>query len=71
MNYIEWAQEYYKDAERVMKTIKKYEKILKNTGQANEEKLNSIIASYRYIYYDVLNTAKMLESRAKGNENAA
>ena len=71
MNYIEWAQEYYKDAERVMKTIKKYEKILKNTGQTNEEKLNSIIASYRYIYYDVLNTAKMLESRAKVNENAA
>ncbi len=71
MNYIEWAQEYYKDAERVMKTIRKYEAILKNKGHANEEKLNSIIASYRYIYYDVLNTAKMLESRAKENKNAA
>ena len=28
--------------------------------------INSIIASYRNIYYDVFNTARMLEERAKG-----
>ncbi|MCH5303363.1 MAG: hypothetical protein J1E41_00745 [Ruminococcus sp.] len=71
MNYTEWAQEYYRDAENVMKTIKKYENILKNSKEPNEENLNSIIASYRYIYYDILNTAKMLDERAKENKNAA
>ena len=37
----------------------------KNSKKENLEKLNSKIASYRYIYYDLLNTAKLLEKRAK------
>ncbi len=71
MNYNEWAEEYYKDAENIKKTMNKYEKILAEEKPRNEENINSIIAFYRYVYYDLINTAKMLKERAEVKENAA
>ena len=71
MDYNEWAEEYLYDAENLLKTIRKYEKLLKSGDEKNEENINSIIASYRYIYYDLINTAKMMKERAKDKENAA
>lgn len=65
------AREYYVSAEKLKKTISKYENKLKTAEQRNLEEINSIIASYRNIYYDVFNTARMLEERAKEKENAA
>lgn len=71
MDYFTWSQEYYNDAENLLKTIRKYEEQLKKGETDNLEFLNSTISSYRYIYYDLLNTAKMLESRAMEEKNAA
>lgn len=71
MNYFTWSQEYYKDAENLQKTIVKYENALKKGEVQNLEMLNSIIANYRNIYYDVLDTAKMLEARAMEQNYAA
>lgn len=71
MNYNEWAEEYIKDAENLKKVIDKYYKLIKEGKATNEENVNSIIASYRYIYYDLINTAKMLKERAKESVNAA
>ena len=71
MNYFTWSQEYYKDAENLLKTIRKYEKILKEGNIQNLEMLNSVLANYRNIYYDILNTAKMLEARGMEQKNAA
>lgn len=71
MNYIEWAEEYINDAEKIKKVIDKYYKLLKDGETTNEENINSVIASYRYIYYDLINTAKMLKARAKENVDAA
>lgn len=71
MNYIEWANEYYKDAENLKKTINKYESILKEGKDKNEEKLNKTISFYTYVYYDLVNTAKMLEKKGKKKVNAA
>ncbi len=71
MNYIEWAEEYINDAEKIKKVIDKYYKLLKDGETTNEENINSVIASYRYIYYDLINTAKMLKARAKENADAA
>jgi hypothetical protein len=70
MNYNEWAEEYFNDAKNVMKTIKKYEKRIESGEETNEENINSIIAFYRYVYYDILNTAKMLKNRAEAINNA-
>ncbi len=71
MDYFTWSQEYYRDAENLLKTIRKYELMLKEGNVKNLEKINSIIAKYRGIYYDVLNTARMLEERALVQTNAA
>lgn len=71
MDYFIWSQEYYRDAENLLKTIRKYEQQLKAGETDNLELLNSTISSYRYIYYDLRNTAKMLESRAMEEINAA
>lgn len=71
MNYNKWAEEYIKDAENLKKVIDKYYKLIKDGKATNEENVNSIIASYRYIYYDLINTAKMLKERAKESVNAA
>lgn len=71
MDYFTWSQEYYNDAENLLKTIRKYEEQLKKGEADNLEFLNSTISSYRYIYYDLLNTAKMLEARAMEEKNAA
>lgn len=70
MNYNEWAEEYFNDAKNVMKTIKKYEKRIESGEETNEENINSIIAFYRYVYYDIMNTAKMLKNRAEAINNA-
>lgn len=73
MNYFTWSQEYYRDAENLLKTIRKYETALKEGKVQNLELINSIISNYRNIYYDVLNTGKLLESRGLETEqnNAA
>lgn len=80
MDYFTMSQEYYRDSEKILKTMRKYESKLNECRKENLEKLNSTIASYRYIYYDLLNTAKLLEERArkfgkntkdKENRNAA
>ena len=71
MDYFTWSQEYYRDAENLLKTIRKYEQQLKAGETDNLELLNSTISSYRYIYYDLRNTAKMLKSRAMEEINAA
>lgn len=72
MNYKEWSDEYFRDAENLLKTIRKYEKMLEDKNPKNLEKINSIIITYRNIYYDILNTGKLLLARANGDEyNAA
>ena len=65
MDYFTMSKEYVQDAKKILKTLRKYEAKLKKSKKENLEKLNSKIASYRYIYYDLLNTAKLLEKRAK------
>lgn len=65
MDYFTMSKEYYQDAKKILKTLRKYEAELNKSKKENLEKLNSKIASYRYIYYDLLNTAKLLEKRAK------
>lgn len=71
MNYKKWAEEYFNDAENVMKTVKKYEKRIESGEEKNEENINSIIAFYRYVYYDLINTGKMLLKKSEGKTNAA
>ena len=63
LNYFTWSQEYYETAEELKKTIKKYETVLKEGKVQNLELINSIIATYKNIYYDLINTGKLIEER--------
>ncbi len=71
MNYHTWSQEYYRDAKNIAEVIKKYEKQLKSRRSVNLENLNAIIAAYRKIYYDLLDSAHILEARAGDDRDAA
>ncbi|MGN1138016.1 MAG: hypothetical protein ACI4RM_01085 [Ruminococcus sp.] len=71
MDYFTWSQEYFRDAENLKQTIKKYEEQLKSADYTNLECINSKISTYRNIYYDLINIAKELESRSKESYNAA
>ena len=71
LDYFTWSQEYYRDAQNLKETIKKYEEQLKSADYTNLEFLNSTISTYRNIYYDLINIAKELESRSKEKINAA
>ncbi len=71
MDYFAWSQEYYRDAKNLLSTIEKYKNLLKNADRLNYEQLNSTLSSYRYIYYDLMNTARNLEERAKESLDAA
>ncbi|MCR5653204.1 MAG: hypothetical protein K6F88_05320 [Ruminococcus sp.] len=69
MDYFTMSQEYFRDADAIHKTMRKYEAKLSGCRKENLEKLNSTIASYRYIYYDLYNTAKLLLKRAQKIES--
>lgn len=71
MDYFTWSQEYYKDAENVLNTIKKYENALNNGEITNMEMVNSLVANYKCIYRELLNTGRILEQRAKEQRVAA
>ena len=65
MDYFTMSKDCYRDAEQLLKTIRKYEAKLSGSKKENLEKLNSKIASYRFIYYVLINTAKLLGKRAE------
>ncbi|MBQ5397897.1 MAG: hypothetical protein IIU14_00485 [Ruminococcus sp.] len=66
MNYHDWSNEYFRDAEKIKKTLEKYEKMLREGKSKNKEKLNTTVFAYRNIYYELLNTGRMLRDRANG-----
>lgn len=65
MDYKAMSEEYYETAKGLKRTIGKYKNMLKGS-KCNREYVNAQIAGFRSIYYDVVNTAKLLENRAKG-----
>ena len=61
MDYNEWAQEYFTQAKKIQNRIKSLEAL----SSSNAESMNSMINSYKYIYYELIGTAKLLEEKAK------
>ena len=63
MDYMNWAEEYYRDADSLLPVIEKYKAKLKHSRGKNYEHLNSVIMNYRLIYFDLIRTGKTLEER--------
>jgi hypothetical protein len=66
MDYKAMADEYYKTAENLQRTQRKYEDQLKTCKACNREKLNGTIAYYRSLHREMIHTAVILSRRANG-----
>lgn len=65
MNYLEWSENYRKDAEKILRVIEKKKALLKDASQDEKTTLSRDILRYRKIYYDLMQTACLLRDRAK------
>lgn len=65
MDYVEWANQYYKDALKIKSVVSKYKEQLKTAKTVTEmHHLESKIISYKLIYRDLRNTGDLLMQRA-------
>ncbi len=73
MNYLEWAEEYRRDALRVHSVIEKKKALLneRNLTADRRKQIGDAIISYRMIYRELLKTAEILQYRAQERDHAA
>lgn len=65
MDYVEWANQYYADANKIKEVVQKYkERIKRAKTKAEKEELKSKMVSYDLIYKDLRNTGDLLFKRA-------
>lgn len=65
MDYVLWSNEYFDEADKILRNIEVLKKRLKNATFDEAKNLNSQITAYRYIYYELCLTGKHLMSKAK------
>ncbi len=66
MNYFEWSQQYYDTAKDIDNTILKLKKQRCKACLTEKKELDLKIAKYRTIFYECMQTARLLELRHKG-----
>ncbi|MBQ8860856.1 MAG: hypothetical protein IJ015_05935 [Ruminococcus sp.] len=64
MDYIKWSQEYFLEAQKVLKAIENKKKKLRNASLDERHTINADIIRLRNIYYECMLTAKHLSERA-------
>ena len=67
MDYLEWAREYYQNAQRVKAVIERRYRQLKDSSLTadSRKRLNDELKEYRRIYYDLTKTGDLLRDRAE------
>lgn len=67
MNYLEWAEEYYENARRVLEVIEKKKKNLYNKRITADmrKSLCDAIKAYRRIYYELRDIGDTLSARGR------
>lgn len=65
MDYVLWSNEYFDEADKVLRNIEVLKKRLKNASFDEAKNLNSQITAFRYIYYELYLTGQHLLSKAK------
>ena len=73
MDYLEWAREYYLNAQRVKSVIDNRKSRLneKNLTADMKKQLNDDITAYRRIYYELTKIGDTLRDRAKASAHGA
>lgn len=71
INYLEWSQQYDRDAQKILNVIERKKKMLKGASKDEQKTLNEQIISYRMIYYDLTRCADTLRERARAEGSDA
>lgn len=71
MNYIQWSDDYYNQAHKLLKVIEKKKAMLKKSTADERHAINADIIQLRNIYYECMLTAKHLRLRAGEMANVA
>ncbi len=71
MNYSEWSQEYYAEAEKIKRNLSKMKAKLRTVPMNERRTLEDNIQKLQLIYYEVMQTAGYLASIAKEKQNVA
>ena len=64
IDYLEWSQQYDREAKKILNVIERKKKSLKGASKDETKSLNEQIISYRMIYYDLMRCADTLRERA-------
>ena len=72
MDYLEWSEEYEKNAQRILSVIERKKQRMKENGLTADQRkqLNDDILAYRKIYYDLRVVAITLRERAGDSHEA-
>lgn len=65
MDYRKWSDEYFAEAEKILRNIEVLKKKLINASFDEAKNINSKIVAYRFIYYEVKLTARHLLEKAE------
>ncbi|MBQ9742836.1 MAG: hypothetical protein IJV88_04070 [Ruminococcus sp.] len=72
MDYLKWSQEYYEEAEKVLRNISRLKDSLSSVPADKYRTTENMISMLRTIYYECINTGAHLALKAKESaKNAA
>ncbi len=71
MEYLQWSQEYYEEAQKVLRNIERLKKKLKSCPTDRYRTIERDIQTLRGIYYECLEISAQLKQRAGECESAA
>jgi len=74
MDYLEWAEEYYLNARRILSVIERKKQQLKDSKKLTADqrkRLTDDIKQYRRIYHELLDIGDTLTLRAEGTVREA
>ena len=66
MNYREWSNEYYSEAEKFALVIDRLKKSRRGASKKKKKELDAKIAAYRCFYHECVDTANHLMDRSRG-----
>lgn len=69
MDYITWAEEYERDAEKIQAAIERKKALKRKRLTADQKQLiNSQISSLKTVYHEMLSMAHLLRERGKNHD---
>lgn len=71
MDYFKWSQEYFEEAQKILRNIDRLKEKLKSIPEDQRRTTEDNIMKLRMIYYECVHTAGYLASIAEERTNAA